>query len=885
MKTPLFLMNQPPDKKRKTSPCGQGKGKTVEENPWGEDFTEDELEFFNSQADSQSVFTKPELPTCPPDVSAAVSPEDAASQSKTHVQEPVASSSKDQGSSQQVATSSTSSKPGPSGGKKFRWFRQKIGGGQRLGSADDPLGPSKEFPEDLQRCLLERERQIADFQAQLFRMEDELTAREGEVAIQRETIQQKETEILKYKQEKMGQVEADKRERSAKERQLELEVERLGSQVQFKEREVSEVVNKCRALEMKIAQLEGAGTSPVKLSTHSPRVHPVGKKSPLKSPQSAGYPTIESFQAKNPQDSTDKTDTSTENVSIVEDDKAKRKQRLPTTISKGVVGGPYLVSRLLGEVGNLHIDSIPTAGGIVRLLLPRGRTPVNLSTVYLEREGGSLLFSPKHLKRSTGFQRSMSTSRSLAYRDSDGKSSGENAARNIALANIGVSAMLTGEYSPKDLGRFIQSISDEDIDENVLTHEAVFLLPLIEDCVREYSKMLNVCSDDNLSSPKTSLSSLCFESGSSSDRSSFHSFSSSLSSLLREGATYANSLEEITLAALHVLHELVSHCPEVVSWIFSESRPSPVKKSQGSSSAVTGAQGGAKEEEPTAGTSKMSSKLPDSVPKSSPSLDGSALSDLQILYYIITLADTGMDNGLLHRQAVVERCLDILYKLAAQCSSKQKECLSPLVSLGVLHTCLGPDTPTPIVKRALRVLTQLVQCNSLLGSLCSASDGCIWMCVYGLCTNKKSNLYSERNVIFTNVIQCWSAVAANTSRQGISKLVDSGCVCSNEVIKAVTMLMGNVLEEYLRTNNKSKLELIKMGLPFMQLLCQNDSHLADRQDDTVHNYVALVCRLTELYKQLPGITVHESVALHELWEMLQEEGSGDSQMECVCEDS
>lgn len=194
--------------------------------------------------------------------------------------------------------------------------------------------------------------------------------------------------------------------------------------------------------------------------------------------------------------------------------------------------------------------------------------------------------------RSFGFQRSMSTSRSLAYRDTDGKSSCENAARNIALANIGVSAMLSGEYSPKDLGRYIQSISDEAEEENVLAHGAVFLLPLIEDCVREYSKMLNVCTDDNLSTPKSSL---CFESGSSSDRSSFHSFSSSLSSLLREGATYANNLEEITLAALHVLHELVSQCLDVASWVFSESKPSPVKKSQESSRGLTGAQRDAKE--------------------------------------------------------------------------------------------------------------------------------------------------------------------------------------------------------------------------------------------------------------------------------------------------
>lgn len=51
-----------------------------------------------------------------------------------------------------------------------------------------------------------------------------------------------------------------------------------------------------------------------------------------------------------------------------------------------------------------------------------------------------------------------------------------------------------------------------------------------------------------------------------------------------------------------------------------------------------------KKEEPIAGTSKMPSKLPDTVSKSAPSLDGSAFSDLQILYYIITLADTGMDN-------------------------------------------------------------------------------------------------------------------------------------------------------------------------------------------------------------------------------------------------
>lgn len=160
-------MNPPPDKKRRTSPGGQGKAKTAEENPWGEDFTEDELDLIFSQAESPSVFTKPDLPPCPQDVAAAVSPEDVSGHSKANVEEHVASSSKDQGSSQQVAKSCKSSKPGPSGGKKFRWFRQKIGGGQRVGSADNPLDPSKEFPDDLQKCLQERERQIEHFQAQV----------------------------------------------------------------------------------------------------------------------------------------------------------------------------------------------------------------------------------------------------------------------------------------------------------------------------------------------------------------------------------------------------------------------------------------------------------------------------------------------------------------------------------------------------------------------------------------------------------------------------------------------------------------------------------------------------------------------------------------------
>lgn len=93
---------------------------------------------------------------------------------------------------------------------------------------------------------------------------------------------------------------------------------------------------------------------------------------------------------------------------------------------------------------------------------------------------------------------------------------------------------------------------------------ALLLLPMLNDYISHYIDILTSgTAAVNVQSPN--LSSGSVKSSSCESGSSLESVTSSLGMLLQQGAEYANSVETLTLSALHALHALVCVSSEVRS--------------------------------------------------------------------------------------------------------------------------------------------------------------------------------------------------------------------------------------------------------------------------------------------------------------------------------
>lgn len=128
-------------------------------------------------------------------------------------------------------------------------------------------------------------------------MKDCQFTQDGQIKMLRTTLAAKESELAKYKLQKVQELDQEARERTQREKAQENEIERLKSQLQFKEREVVELKNSYQrklAFEKKSNASDSQHSGNSQGTTTNNQRNRGDTQSPK--PGKGGFPTKESFQ-------------------------------------------------------------------------------------------------------------------------------------------------------------------------------------------------------------------------------------------------------------------------------------------------------------------------------------------------------------------------------------------------------------------------------------------------------------------------------------------------------------------------------------------------------------------------------------------------------------
>lgn len=133
------------------------------------------------------------------------------------------------------------------------------------------------------------------FVFQMESIKQELYVKEGENKILREKLTEKDSELGAIKQQKMKLTEQQMKEQSQKEKQLKQTIQSLNAQLQFQERDLAKMREKCRDLELAMTAAGDSQVAGTSSSHQSPRV----VKKIVVSPKGrrGGFPSTKTFLA------------------------------------------------------------------------------------------------------------------------------------------------------------------------------------------------------------------------------------------------------------------------------------------------------------------------------------------------------------------------------------------------------------------------------------------------------------------------------------------------------------------------------------------------------------------------------------------------------------
>ncbi|XP_060066244.1 uncharacterized protein LOC132546542 [Ylistrum balloti] len=752
--------------------------------------------------------------------------------------------------------------------------------------------------------MVRHRRDSTDINAEPTEMQEikkELFQKDGEIKILRDTLQKKEGEITQAKKEKMQAINQQQREQSEHEKYLQASVDRLNTQLQFKDRDITELQERCRSFEARQQSAEGGyiSSSPRKVIVpqHSPKPHRNRSHSPV---GNVGFPTQHSFmaddrspKAKSQLSVLQKENKNTKDIGTctvgVYPPVATPRSTSPSPVTRylrrrlflstadhptGVLSGPQLVSSLL--------EASPCGGGVdqgIVGLLHMHTGNCDLQRLHFDRDNSSSILSPLP-NRQRPFDPKVSPKKWVSVGSSEhrtlalqgmqtllhNRQSGDN-----FIDKVSVNVLRNAAKSDADPKKHLADTSlvtrnkekvstDQDIPTD---YGAVLLLPLLADYLGHYQDLLTCAVEVSPQSPPSSR-------GSSSLDSSVESLSSSLSLLLRDSALFANNLEALALAALSILHRLVSYCPSVRAVLF-ESPESNATTS------VHDATNGQMAKHRHGGDDGSNHDTDISSSGSCSRSQGSGIhqyvEDIYLLRKIFSLANPGQG---VHRYNVhiVERALDILIVLATHLEEDQVQQLLPLLHNSVLANCLECDNDKSVVIRGLKLLTTLVKFNSFVSSLYVGPDGCLLCLLYNVCIGPVDEVSSEyRLQTSTQLFHCLYNIIS-VHKGGAVLLLQSDCRCSVQVIRTVVVVLHRLLllyEEREKDGSKCEEENnllvpLSQGVLLLHTLYQKDDRFSDHRFLVEHQYVRLVTGLTSVFKHLTANNSHELSALGELWD-------------------
>ncbi|XP_048739112.2 ATR-interacting protein-like isoform X2 [Ostrea edulis] len=727
-------------------------------------------------------------------------------------------------------------------------------------TSSESLGMRSPISEGMREEFEMYKNQCDLLKAEMESIKQELYVKEGENKILRDKLTEKDAELSASKQQKLKVTEQQVKEQSQKEKQLRAEIQSLNTQLQFKERDLAEMREKCRNLE---TLMSASGDSEVpSTSYHSPKVRkvvvsPKGKRS--------GFPSTKSFMA---EEGSQQSKPSIREESVMKDvatsanitDEAKKKGRsrnfqFKLQSSNGIVTGNHLLSKLSeASLQGSCQGSSPDRG--LMGLLQTNPPSMDLQAFLFDRDSSNLL-SPIPTKRMSD-KKVVTTDRPKPRPivSANSYSKAMEGLHNILSCSNQSPLLSLLDLSHSNLSSNQSENSLQTLEPSSESQSGLFFVSLLNDYLSHYIEMMNcyVERGQSLLSPQSSSSS-SFGPSSSLD-SSTGSLTSSLNVLLRDGAAYANTLESQALCALNILHKLVLYCDAV--------RDTLLYSDDVLSDSSISSFGKVEEEMDT-----------DNPPSSLSSLTGSdsgvdslrqSVLDCRLLAKVFRLANPGKASNEKgepnkYNEWVVYKALKIIKVLCEKCRDDQLTQLLPVLRKGVLSNCLRCASTPIVVLGGLEVMCSLAKHEKAVLAACSCPGHCVFLPMYQLCSSPVSTLTEEFLVEFAaKVLRCLTSTGSH-SKAGLNLLLDMEC--SSQLQKAVVLLLHKVLLQYQTNQSPNAKRVLQKGTLLLHNLSQVDGQFEEHHYIVQHQYVELISGLNSMFK--PTDYENERCAVAELW--------------------
>ncbi|XP_059146708.1 uncharacterized protein LOC131934655 [Physella acuta] len=248
-------------------------------------------------------------------------------------------------------------------------------------------------------------------------------------------------------------------------------------------------------------------------------------------------------------------------------------------------------------------------------------------------------------------------------------------------------------------------------------------------------------------------------------------------------------------------------------------------------------------------------------------------SNTNLLFLLLRLASQEES----HASPVVVRQVLKTLTLLVQCSTEEHlHKLETFISWSVLATCLKPINDVPVLVWSLKLVHSLTRYEKLYLRLCTRSETCPLYLMHKLCTGVKDRDMME---FYKEYMSCVFSIMVD-QRTGLTTLLTNKCPCSDEFVEAVLLSLCQMLDCYKACVAKGacKPSLLNTLAQSVTLLHVLDTQLPLQSCAFKLQYLRLVSGLAAVLKPHPQEYEFQLLTLEELndsesdQDMLQETG-------------
>lgn len=227
--------------------------------------------------------------------------------------------------------------------------------------------------------------------------------------------------------------------------------------------------------------------------------------------------------------------------------------------------------------------------------------------------------------------------------------------------------------------------------------------------------------------------------------------------------------------------------------------------------------------------------------------------------------------------ALTYATLQVLNSLARNCEVNYCTRLLPLLSDNLLSEYLSRNWCLTSLSLVIALLTPMTRHIGMVKTLCSRSDGidCILLKIYQALLFRPDDVPAYYyQVVHFQIISFVDNLLSHSEASMVLFPLESDCHCSLELIKCLVLMLNEVLNSLGQlplyslstdTVNSHSLMLLRRGVFLLATLCLNDRLFVEHRVDVEHQYVNVVSNVTRLYKRITGlISEAEVLAVQDL---------------------